>query len=108
MIASEGYFGKSVPEELEIGTKERQFLAEWAPQEEVLAHTAMGGFLTHSGRNSTLESITEGVPMICWPLMTDQMVNSRCGSEQWKIGLDMKDTCDRLIVEKMVMEVVDD
>ncbi|KAL4576242.1 hypothetical protein LXL04_012333 [Taraxacum kok-saghyz] len=87
-------------------TKERGFMATWVPQEEVLAHLAIGGFITHSGWNSTMESIVEGVPMICWPHNVDQLVNSRFVSEVWKIGIDMKDTCDRVIIEKAVKDVV--
>ncbi|XP_022864350.1 7-deoxyloganetic acid glucosyltransferase-like [Olea europaea var. sylvestris] len=89
------------------GTKQRGKAVNWAPQEEALAHPAIGGFLTHSGWNSTLESICEGVPMICWPFYADQQVNSRLVGEVWKIGLDMKDICDRVIVEKMVKELLD-
>ncbi|KAL5809203.1 hypothetical protein ACOSQ3_029894 [Xanthoceras sorbifolium] len=95
------------PKELEMGCMERGFIVSWAPQEEVLAHPAIGGFLTHSGWNSTLESIDAGVPMICWPQIADQRVNSRCVSEVWKIGYDMKDTCDRLTVEKLVRDLMD-
>ncbi|KAK7286855.1 hypothetical protein RJT34_22160 [Clitoria ternatea] len=108
MINGEGVLGHNVPMELELGTKERGLLVYWAPQEEVLAHPAVGGFLTHSGWNSTLECIVEGVPMLCWPLITDQLVNSRCVSEQWKIGLDMKGACDRLIVKNMVKDLMED
>ncbi|XP_027085749.2 7-deoxyloganetic acid glucosyltransferase-like [Coffea arabica] len=98
---------KSTPEmELEEATKERGCMVGWAPQEDVLAHPAIGGFLTHSGWNSTLESIAEGVPMICWPCFADQQPNSRFVGEIWKIGLDMKDTCDRVIVEKMVRDLM--
>ncbi|XP_010262685.1 PREDICTED: 7-deoxyloganetic acid glucosyltransferase-like [Nelumbo nucifera] len=93
--------------ELVEGTRERAYIVEWAPQEEVLAHPAVGGFLTHSGWNSTLESIYAGVPMICWPYFADQQINSRFVSEVWKLGLDMKDTCDRLKVELMVKEVME-
>lgn len=96
-----------VPVELLEGTKERGCLVGWAPQEEVLAHPSVGGFLTHSGWNSTLESIIEGVPMICWPCSVDQHVNSKFVSEVWKVGLDMKDTCERGIVKKMVREVME-
>uniref|UniRef100_A0A7N2MFJ4 Uncharacterized protein n=1 Tax=Quercus lobata TaxID=97700 RepID=A0A7N2MFJ4_QUELO len=91
-----------IPHELVEGTKDRGYTVGWVPQEEVLAHKAVGGFLTHSGWNSTLESIVAGVPMICWPYFADQQVNSRFVSEVWKLGMDMKDVCDRVIVEKMV------
>ncbi|XP_058181841.1 7-deoxyloganetic acid glucosyl transferase-like [Rhododendron vialii] len=95
-----------IPAEILEGTKERGYMVGWAPQEEVLNHGAIGGFLTHSGWNSTLESIVARVPMICWPYFADQMINSRFVSEVWKIGLDMKDTCDRVIIEKMVRDLM--
>ncbi|KAL0359236.1 UNVERIFIED_CONTAM: 7-deoxyloganetic acid glucosyl transferase [Sesamum angustifolium] len=41
-----------------------------------------------------------------WPIQ-QSMTNSRFVSEVWKVGLDMKDTCDRITVEKMVKEVMD-
>ncbi|KAL9328546.1 hypothetical protein ACSQ67_003549 [Phaseolus vulgaris] len=95
-----------IPAEVEEGTKERGFIVGWAPQEEVLEHKAIGGFLTHSGWNSTLESVVAGVPMICWPYFADQQINSRFVSEVWKVGLDMKDVCDRDVVEKMVNDLM--
>uniref|UniRef100_A0A1D1Z3V9 Glycosyltransferase n=1 Tax=Anthurium amnicola TaxID=1678845 RepID=A0A1D1Z3V9_9ARAE len=98
--------GSGVPEKLAEATRERGFLVGWAPQLEVLAHPAVGCFLTHSGWNSTLESMWAGVPMVCWPYFGDQQINSRFVSEVWGIGLDMKDTCDRLFVEKAVREVM--
>lgn len=96
-----------IPVELLEGTKDRGCIVGWAPQEEVLAHRAVGGFLTHSGWNSTLESIVAGVPMICWPFVVDQQVNSRVVSEVWKIGLDMKDTCNRVVIEKMIKDLME-
>ncbi|XWS74880.1 hypothetical protein CRYUN_Cryun01aG0036300 [Craigia yunnanensis] len=100
--------GEYVPVELLEKTMERGYIVGWAPQEEVLNHPAVGGFLTHSGWNSTLESVVAGVPMICWPYFADQQVNSRFVSEVWKIGLDMKDVCDRRVVEKMVNDLLVD
>ncbi|CAI0443403.1 unnamed protein product [Linum tenue] len=93
-----------MPEELVEGVEKGNLkvLVGWVPQEAVLGHEAVGGFLTHSGWNSTLESIVAGVPMICWPFFADQQVNSRFVSEVLKLGLDMKDVCDRRVVARMV------
>ena len=44
----------------------------WAPQRDVLAHGAVGGFVTHCGWNSVLEVIMAGVPMLAWPLYAEQ------------------------------------
>ncbi|XP_030531872.1 7-deoxyloganetic acid glucosyltransferase-like [Rhodamnia argentea] len=98
---------KSLLSELKVPS-ERRCVVNWAPQEEVLAHPAVGGFLSHGGWNSTLESIAAGIPMICWPHTGDQQINSRWVSEVWKIGLDMKDTCDRSTVETMVRTLMED
>ncbi|XP_057977516.1 7-deoxyloganetic acid glucosyl transferase-like [Malania oleifera] len=98
---------RQIPAEVEEGVRERGCLVEWAPQEKVLAHPAVGGFLTHGGWNSTVESVAAGVAMVCWPYFVDQQMNSRFVSEVWRVGVDMKDTCDRVVIEKMVREVME-
>ncbi|KAF8722814.1 hypothetical protein HU200_021941 [Digitaria exilis] len=62
-------------------------LVEWAPQESVLAHKAIGCFVTHCGWNSTLEGIRNGAPLLCWPYFTDQFTNQTYICDVWKVGL---------------------
>ncbi|CAK7345144.1 unnamed protein product [Dovyalis caffra] len=48
----------------------------WAPQVDILAHPAVGGFASHCGWNSTLESVRFGVPVATWPLYAEQQFNA--------------------------------
>ncbi|XP_012084280.2 anthocyanidin 3-O-glucosyltransferase 2 [Jatropha curcas] len=48
----------------------------WAPQAAILAHEAIGGFVSHCGWNSMLESIWYGVPVAAWPIYGDQQFNA--------------------------------
>ncbi|CAI9273551.1 unnamed protein product [Lactuca saligna] len=81
-------------------------IVKWAPQEDVLAHPATGCFWTHCGWNSTLESIYEGVPMVCSPCFVDQPVNARYVSDVWKIGVLLEDGFDRVGIERAIKRVM--
>ncbi|KAL0927169.1 hypothetical protein M5K25_001332 [Dendrobium thyrsiflorum] len=75
---------------LPVGFREetagRGMVVQWCCQTEVLGNSAVGGFLTHCGWNSVLESVWNGVPMICYPLLTDQFTNRKLVVGDWKVG----------------------
>ncbi|KAK4594106.1 hypothetical protein RGQ29_017969 [Quercus rubra] len=48
----------------------------WAPQVAILSHPAIGGFVSHCGWNSILESLWFGVPIATWPLYAEQQFNA--------------------------------
>lgn len=96
-----------LPEEFVRETRDRGLLASWCPQEEVLRHPATGLFLTHSGWNSTLESICAGVPMVCWPFFAEQMTNCRYACTTWGIGMEIGSDVRREEVARLVGEAMD-
>ncbi|XP_044448100.1 UDP-glycosyltransferase 86A1 isoform X2 [Triticum aestivum] len=69
----------------------RGLVVPWCCQVEVLSHAALGGFLTHCGWNSVLESVWAGVPMLCFPLLTDQFTNRRLVVREWRVGVPIGD-----------------
>ncbi|KAF0900075.1 hypothetical protein E2562_026811 [Oryza meyeriana var. granulata] len=81
-------------------------IVPWAPQRDVLAHPATGGFWTHCGWNSTLESVCEGVPMLAQPCFADQTVNARYVTHQWGVGLELGEVFDRARVAEAVRRLM--
>ncbi|KAI3835909.1 hypothetical protein MKW92_025545 [Papaver armeniacum] len=96
-----------LPPEFTTETKDRSMIASWCPQEEVLKHPSIGGFLTHSGWNSTLDTVIGGVPIICWPFFAEQQTNCKYSCVDWGIGMEIDNNVKRNEVEKLVRELME-
>ncbi|XP_011001028.1 PREDICTED: anthocyanidin 3-O-glucosyltransferase 2-like [Populus euphratica] len=62
----------------------------WAPQTDILAHPSVGGFVSHCGWNSVLESIWFGVPIAAWPLYAEQQLNAFQIIVELGLGVEIK------------------
>ena len=67
--------------------REMGVVVRWCDQLKVLCHSAVGGFWTHCGWNSTMEGVFAGVPMLTWPIFCDQVPNRKKIVEEWKVGV---------------------
>lgn len=64
-------------------------VSQWAPQLEILSHKSVGAFLTHCGWNSVLESLSQGVPLIGWPMAAEQFFNAKLLLEEVGVCLEV-------------------
>ncbi|XP_042518175.1 scopoletin glucosyltransferase-like [Macadamia integrifolia] len=75
-------------EEVEVKkTTKGLIITGWVPQVVILNHRAIGGFLTHCGWNSILEGVGAGVPMITWPVSSEQFYNEKLVTQVLRIGI---------------------
>lgn len=81
------HYKRHLPPGILERTAETGKIVAWAPQVQVLSHSAVGIVITHGGWNSVLESIAAGVPLICRPFFGDHSINTWMVENVWKIGL---------------------
>ncbi|CAN6216455.1 unnamed protein product [Urochloa humidicola] len=83
----------------------------WVPQRSVLAHVAVGGFVSHCGWNSVMESLAAGKPLLAWPMIAEQHLNARHVANILGVGVRVAvkagGVVGRAHVEEKVRELMD-
>nr|AFK79036.1 glycosyltransferase UGT4 [Bupleurum chinense] len=99
-----------LPKGFKERVRDRGIIVEgWAPQAKILKHSSVGGFVTHCGWNSILESMKLGVAIVATPMQLDQYFNARLvvdlgvGKE---VVRDIEGRLQREEVAKVIREVV--
>ncbi|XP_043691860.1 UDP-glycosyltransferase 92A1 [Telopea speciosissima] len=83
---------KWLPEGFEDRIKEQNrglLVRKWAPQVEILSHKSTRAFISHCGWNSVLESLSQGVPILAWPIGADQFYNAKFLEEEVGVCVEM-------------------
>ncbi|KAL2544534.1 UDP-glycosyltransferase 74F2 [Forsythia ovata] len=81
-------------------------IVSWCPQLEVLAHEAIGCFITHCGWNSTLEALSLGVPTVAMPQWTDQSTNAKFVKNVWKMGIKARQDGNGLVEQTEIVRCI--
>ncbi|CAI8616024.1 unnamed protein product [Vicia faba] len=100
------------PERFLERTKENGMVVRnWAPQGAILSHDSIGGFVTHCGWNSVLETNFEGVSMVAWPLYAEQSLNNMILVEEMKVTSELNKSKDGFVsgieLEDRIKELMD-
>ncbi|CAM6098826.1 unnamed protein product [Calypogeia fissa] len=96
---------EALPPNFEARVRDRGCIVTgWAPQLQILAHSSTGGFFTHCGWNSSLESIIFGVPMIGWPQGAEQHLNCKYMVGELKVAAQIQTGKKEEIVKRDEVE----
>ncbi|MCL7036052.1 hypothetical protein MKW94_004148 [Papaver nudicaule] len=88
-------------------SKKGLLVKKWAPQLEILSHQSTGAFLSHCGWNSTLESLSQGVPIIGWPLGSEQAFNSLMMEEEMGVCVGLANVNEGKVLSEDVQKVIE-
>ena len=69
ILSFTGYIPPSVSPNIKI--------VKWLPQIDLLGHKDIKAFVSHAGHNSVYESTYHGVPLVAFPLFSDQPANAK-------------------------------
>ncbi|CAM6094189.1 unnamed protein product [Calypogeia fissa] len=96
-----------LPQGFLLRTKGRGLVcSNWAPQPAILAHSSVGGFISHCGWNSLVESLINGIAVIPWPYWAEQHMNARIVVDVAKVGIRIQRTPDgHIVAEGIAMAV---
>ncbi|XP_049359891.1 zeatin O-glucosyltransferase-like [Solanum verrucosum] len=82
-------------------------VTDWAPQLEILGRTSIGGFMSHCGWNSCMESMTMGVPILAWPMHSEQPWNATLITEILEVGIQVTEQAHQMeVVNSSTIEKV--
>lgn len=104
------------PEWLPLGFEDRiekqgLMVHNWAPQLEILCHRSTGAFFTHCGWNSVMESLSQGIPLIGWPLAVEQGYNAKMLVEEMGVCVvltrGVRSRLEKEEVRSVIEEVMD-
>ncbi|XP_047331146.1 zeatin O-glucosyltransferase-like [Impatiens glandulifera] len=81
---------------------------DWAPQVEILGHGSVGAFMSHCGWNSCMESLSMGVPIVTWPMHSEQPYNAVLVTEMLKAGVAVKECDGDLVGSDLIKEAIEE
>ncbi|KAM7460993.1 hypothetical protein LguiA_029114 [Lonicera macranthoides] len=82
-------------------------IRKWAPQLDILGHQSTGAFLSHCGWNSVMESLSQGIPIIGWPLVAEQPYNGKMLVEEMGICVELTRGRDSVLLMEEVKRVIE-
>ncbi|KAF7133081.1 hypothetical protein RHSIM_Rhsim09G0078400 [Rhododendron simsii] len=69
--------------------KQGLLVRKWAPQSDILRHKSTAVFLSHCGWNSVMEGLSQGVPIIGWPLAAEQAYNAKMMVDEMGVCVEL-------------------